>query len=477
MPDIGTDLAAQLAKASFAREAPLAPFDFSWYAGVHPFGYSVLSPILMAVFGVAACGLVSAVVSAVVFARLVRDTARPWAAGLSGSVFWVFDVGSGRITFALGATAGLLAVAALPREEPYHRRRLVAVGALAVLCALLSPVSAAFLGLVAAVLVLHRRPGGWTMGVASTLPVVAVFLAFPGGGIQPFSASWAIPSIALMLLVAYLTEYPLVRTAALLYAASMLFFAGHDDPFGSNVMRLGWVIGLPVLLATTATRWPKLMLLTCAGLLVWQSDSIVGDLVAEPSPPTVALTAELQRRDSHRVEVVGARDHRESWSVAEVVPVARGWSRQLDFEQNGLFYVTPLRTDDYVQWLRDHSVDHVATPRRGDIDYGSRQEAELLEGPVPGLRQVWQDQDWTLFAVERPVPLVQGPATVVESSPARLVITSPGQVRVRVDVGWTRWLSLSGPACLERVGRRAYIRFDGPGTVVLSSSFRPRGHC
>jgi hypothetical protein len=35
----------------------LAPFDFSWYAGVHPFGYSVLSPILMETFGVAACGL------------------------------------------------------------------------------------------------------------------------------------------------------------------------------------------------------------------------------------------------------------------------------------------------------------------------------------------------------------------------------------------------------------------------------------
>ena len=40
-PDSGTDLAAQLARASFARSAPLTPVDLSWYGGMHPFGYSV----------------------------------------------------------------------------------------------------------------------------------------------------------------------------------------------------------------------------------------------------------------------------------------------------------------------------------------------------------------------------------------------------------------------------------------------------
>src|SRR5689334_23253951 len=86
-PDSGTDLAAQLARASFAREAPLTPVDLSWYGGVHPFGYSLLSPWVMALLGVQLSGLLAAVAGSVLLARLLRDTDRPLLGALLGAVF------------------------------------------------------------------------------------------------------------------------------------------------------------------------------------------------------------------------------------------------------------------------------------------------------------------------------------------------------------------------------------------------------
>ena len=60
LPTSGTDLAAQVARASFARAYPLTPVDLSWHSGTHPFAYSLLSPALMAVVGVGLSGLLAA---------------------------------------------------------------------------------------------------------------------------------------------------------------------------------------------------------------------------------------------------------------------------------------------------------------------------------------------------------------------------------------------------------------------------------
>ena len=99
-PDSGTDLAAQLARASFARSAPLTPVDLSWYGGMHPWSYSLLSHWVMAVFGVQLSGVLAAVVGAMLLARLVRDSERPRLAALSGAVFLAANLVSGRTTFA-----------------------------------------------------------------------------------------------------------------------------------------------------------------------------------------------------------------------------------------------------------------------------------------------------------------------------------------------------------------------------------------
>jgi hypothetical protein len=422
----------------------------------------------MAVLGVVLTGYVSAVAAAVLFVRLLRDGERPMLAGAVGAVFAVADVASGRTTFALGAVAALAALVLLPR--------LGWAAVCAVLTALVSPVAAAFLGLAAAVLVLHRRPGGWTLGIACTVPVVVLALLFPGGGIQPFSIDSAVPAVVVALVLALLTSSPVVRTGALLYAVAVLVFAGHEDPFGSNVLRLGLLAGASLLLATSR-RHTLVVLAVTVGFLSWQIDPTRDDLRAEQGPPMPALTRELLDLGAQRVEVVAPRDHRESYAVAERVPLARGWSRQLDYRENPLFYKGTLTPREYLGWLHDNAVDHVALPVRARLDFGSAREGTLLREPVAGLDQVWADRDWVVYAVADPRPLVAAPALVVSSGRTALVFRSETPVTVRADVRWSRWLSLVGPGCLERDGERVQVRITGAGTLTLTSSLRPRGHC
>ena len=468
LPNSGTDLAAQLARASFARDAPLTPVDLSWYGGVHPYGYSLLTPWLMAGIGVALSGIVAAVLGAVLLARLLRGLQHPVLAGAAGALFSVADVMSGRTTFALGAVALLAAL--LCRE-----RRPWAVF-FAVLTALLSPVAAAFLGFCAAVLVLHRRPGGWTLGIATTVPVVLLGVLFPSGGVQPFSVGSAVPALIVTAGLALLTRHPLVRTGAVLYFFAILLFLGHADPFGSNVLRLGMLIAAPLALATTH-RGALLTAALVAGCLYWQVDPLQGDLMASPGPGLRDVTAELVSLDARRVEVVAPREHRESWRVAERVPLARGWGRQVDYRDNRLFYTGTLTAAKYVDWLHAHGVDHVALPRRATIDFGGTREAKLLRKPVPGLTRIWQDRDWTVWAVDAPTPLASAPAGVVASTRTDLTVRAPGAARVQVLLRWSRWLSVSGPACIARSGDQVELRFTGPGVAVIGSGLRPRGHC
>lgn len=468
-PDSGTDLAAQLARASFARAAPLTPVDLSWYGGVHPFGYSLLSPWLMALLGVQLCGLLAAVAGAVLLARLLRDTERPLLGALLGAVFMAADVASGRTTFALGAAAGLGALCVLPR------RSLAAL--LAVLAALLSPVAAAFLGFAAGVLVLHRRPGGWTVGVASVVPVALLGVLFPGGGVQPYTAHSARLAVVSALLVAWLTTVPLVRTGALLYALAVVGFLLHDDPFGSNVLRLGLLVAAPLLVAT-ARRRPVLVAGACAVALWWQVGPPWGDLRAPATPPMSALRAELVTLGAHRVEVLALRDHRESWYVAERVPLARGWARQQDYVLNPLFYKGTLTYEAYYAWLQARAVDHVVVPRSGRLDFGSAREGRLYRDGGLQIAPVWQDAHWSVYDVPSAVPLVAAPGTVVSSGRTELRVRLDRPAEVAVHLRWSRWLSVvHGDACLQRDGDEVLLRVRAAGEVTVGSSLRPRGHC
>src|SRR3954470_5241928 len=144
------DLAAQVYRAGLFGAHGFAVWHNAWYDGHHLPGYSLVFPAVGSVLGVRVTGAVAAVASAALFGSLVRGRGAEAAS-------WWFAIGCaadllvGRLTYALGVTAGLAAVRALTRGRP------AAAAALGVVCAATSPVAGLFLALVGAAIALAEE--------------------------------------------------------------------------------------------------------------------------------------------------------------------------------------------------------------------------------------------------------------------------------------------------------------------------------
>jgi hypothetical protein len=183
-PRMGSDLAAQVARAEFFAAHGFTPIDLRWYGGVDQLGYSLVSQPVMALLGVRVTGVLAMVLGSMLLVALLRrgGAARLWAAGLLGVAGLAGNLVSGRVTYGLGVCLGLGALLALT----FLPRRAAAAAAvlLATLASATSPVVALFLGLAGAALLLtgllaHRstpRPArstrtaqphrpGWLSGV------------------------------------------------------------------------------------------------------------------------------------------------------------------------------------------------------------------------------------------------------------------------------------------------------------------------
>ena len=68
---------------------------------------------------------------------------------------------------------------------------------------------------------------------------------------------------------------------------------------------------------------------------------------------------------------------------------------------------------------------------------------------------------------------------VIDTDRTTISLTSPKAAYVDLVVRWSRWLSVDGPACLEKHGSWTRIRFTRAGSATVSSklALRPHGHC
>ncbi|MGW3894573.1 hypothetical protein ACWD6L_05200 [Micromonospora profundi] len=506
-PRMGTDLAAQVARAEFADSYGGAPVDLGWYGGVNQYGYSLFTARLGALVGMRPLGAIAAVVGAAALGWLfIRNRARrPLLAGLLGAVVLVGNLASGRITFAVGLAFGLLALCAVSADRPPRPVRLALAAACAALATAASPVAGLFTGLAGAALLLValRRgdgpgrplPGGWrverplaeglVLAVAPAVTLAPIAVLFGNGGTQPYSAESMRINVALAVLVAVVLpgRRRVLRVGALLTVLLLVGAYYVPSPIGSNALRLPMLFALPVLAGYAALPGPWL-----AGLLAatvwWQSPVMTSDVARAGSPESAPafyrpLVAELERRQPiGRVEVVPLRDHWESAYVPPTVPLARGWERQVDSDRNALFYDGTLNEATYEQWLRDEAVTYVAIAPDAPADRWGRDEATLIRTGLPYLREVWSDSTWRMYAVVDPTPLVGAPGQLVTADRGAVRLTAtPGDVEVRVR--WSRWLSLTGPDGCVRPGADGWteVRVRTPGDYTISSSLTPTGHC
>jgi hypothetical protein len=478
-PRVGTDLPAAIARASWASRYPGSAYLFSWYGGIHPLGYSVLAPYLLAVTGTRLAMAVAAVISAVLLSfLLVRfRVPRPGAAALWAAAAMWAELSAGRAAFTLGLAAALGCCATVHAGHPPTRPRMLAAAALATLTCLLSPIAALFLGIVAAVFAVSRR---WaeavTIAAAAGLPLGAMAV-WSDGGTQPTSMqSWLWPllaSAAVLLLIP--RRWRMVRAGAIIYGLAVIVTCAVPTPVGSNVARLSELLAGPLLagMGRARPRWVFAAALTAVA--VWQVAQPAASFAQGNAPPyapqTAALVHELeyQHADTARVEAVPQYGHWESLELAAAAPLARGWERQVDVKRNPLFYHGQLTPVAYHRWLRDNAVRYVAISA-GRPDEAAVAEAAIVRAGQPWLVAVWHDRLWQLYRVTGTLPLASAPATITRTTPAQITLRMSRAGTTVLRVRWSPLIRAAG-AVLAQHGPWTSLTVRQPGTYVLSAPY------
>ncbi len=495
------DLAAHIFRAELFGREGFTIWNGQWYGGHHTPAYSVLSPPLGWLLGPPLMGAISAVASTIFFTEIVRAHWGPRAARLGA--LW-YGVGSAtllftnRLPFALGVAFGLAAVLALQRD-----RRLLAP-ALGVLSAISSPVAGLFLamgGLAYALAAREdraargdrergasgKRRDGIALAAAGLLPPVLLFVAFPEGGYAPFpfSSYLPIPLFAIGCLIVLPRSERTLRYAVALYALGTSLALLMPTAMGGNAVRLGALVGGPIVACSLAGRWrrPVVPLAAALALLaVWQWSPAVRDIYKAIDDPVAKASYFDPVREyfrlkggQRRVEIPFTFGHWEGAEVASEVPLARGWLRQLDTGHNPIFYRDGLNELTYASWLSENAVRYVALPD-AKPDSSSYRERALIEGGLPYLKRLATFEHWRIYEVTLPTPIVisEGDANIVPeqlgSDELLLRVIKPGDALVRVR--WTPyWLAKGG--CVERDGEWTRVTAKKEGFLRLVTRFSP----
>jgi hypothetical protein len=495
------DLAAATFRADLWDAHGFVLVNEAWYSGHSVPGYSLLYPPLGALVGPAVVLFASALAATACFSALA---ARGFGRDAWPGVIWfglaaTVAMWGGRVPFALGLALGLAALLALQRERTWLACLLAALTPAA------SPVAGLFLALAGAAAALGGRARLWPdVATPPRSPVVAplavAFVAiavtgalgvvFPTPGWEPFRFSmylW-LAGAALVLFLAVPAERAAIRWGAVLYLLlGTAMFLIHT-PVGDNAVRLGYTFAGPLLAMALISTRPRLLLLLSLPLLYWQWTATVHDVargldspLAEASyaAPLVREIEALADGRSVRVEIPPTRTRWEAVHVAEQVPLARGWLRQLESDDFDLFFGDELDAAGYHDWLTRHGISYVALTRGSELDYLAWKEADLLEyGYLPYLREVWSNDDWTLWEVlgangkplEPGAPLATDGATVLDLGPDgySVDVDEPGDYVLRIrPEPWQQ--VVAGDACIEGSGDgdSSVLHVGGEGPQVI----------
>lgn len=484
------DLAAQVARATLFRDHGLHIWWPGWFAGTDLVGYSVLAPALMAVTGVPLAGSLATLAASASGTALFGTARRPRLAVAAFAAVLLADLLAGRVTFVIGSAFALVALRAVQR-----RSRAGAVVA-SMAATLGSPLAGLFLGLVLVAVAVtdatRRRVAVLTAGAAA-VPVAVTTALFPSAAVMPFERHglW-MPLIAcLVLLVAVPNK--LVRCTAALFAIAVVVAYNVPSAVGSNVSRLAMLFTVPVVVGWGGVS-RRALAVALVPLVAWPALDLAGQLTRASDLSSqrryyAPLLAELDHRQQQaqaagqpgRVEIVDPRTHWASVYIADRVPLARGWERQLDVANNPLFYTGTLTGSSYQAWLHQLAVRWVALPDAA-LDYAAQAEGQLVARGLPFLEPVWSGPHWRLYAVRNPQSLVAGPATVAGQTTTGVDVRARAAGVVRVALRYTPYLRARGlgassglTGCVEPAGPWTSLYLPSAGDYRLDAAWSLAG--
>ena len=473
----GFDLAAQEYRVwAFGTQGYLL-WDLNWYGGHADLGYSVLFPLCASLLGTVPLMVGASAVSTALAGWLIGP-ARTWPAVLARwwfAISTMADVVVGRGPFAAAlpfAVGALLAVKG--------RRMWLAAGC-ALLTSLFSPLAAVFLmlaGLILNTIIGWRRV---TPLLAASAGVLVAALA-GDGGFFPFPWTALVGQLAIVAVGVLVTprDYPAVRRGLLIYGAACAGLFAVPTPVGGNIARLAEIaVGpLAAYVLVRAHRRRVLALITLP-ILAFQALPVLSSTAfagTDPSAQRSYYTEVVSYLRSHvgqaaRVEIPFTQAHWEAAFVAESVPLARGWVRQVDLAHNAVLY-SPLTPEIYRQWLDDNGVDLVALPD-SVMDTGGRPEAQLLAHPPGWLTLVYRDAHWRVWRVQSPTPIATGVARLTAQTPGSVALQAAAAGQTLVRIRWSPyWHVEVGNACVAHAAQdwTTLLTF-APGEVKLDSRF------
>ena len=430
---------------------------------------------------------IAATLTATVFEALAhRHFGRhAWLGALWFAAATATDLFTGRLAFAFGLLPAIASALALQRSRP----RLAC--ALALTTALCSPVAALFAALAGVASTIGAYAGGrrgrrlWpglTVAVAALAPVGLLAIAFPEGGSEPFAFStlWPVLGIALLMLPALGRDEWTLKAGIVLYALGCIASFELATPVGSNAARLGPLLAGPLAALLWWRRHPVWLLAAAAPLLYIQWQPPVRDVTRSAGDPSASLSyyqpllSFLARQPGppFRIEIPFTGFHWEAYQVAPRFPLARGWERQLDIEDNHLFYGARLTPASYYAWLRQLGVRFVAVSDVLNLDYSARRETALISRGLPYLRLAFSGQHWRVYAVRHATAIVSGVAVLRTLGPDSLTLRAsrPGAAFVRVRFS-PYWKLSSGAGCVTPAGGFTALTLRRTGPVRLRISF------
>ncbi|HEY2259422.1 MAG TPA: hypothetical protein VGH45_06900 [Solirubrobacteraceae bacterium] len=483
------DLAAHLFRAHLFGVEGFGVWNNYWYSGHHIVGYSVLFPAVSAALTPQLAGALAAVGTAALFEPLARRHfgRDAWLGAVVFGAATATNLYTGRLAFAFGALPALGAVLALDCGRAWL------ACALAFVAALCSPVAALFAALAAGgyalgAVIRLRTPraalGPVVVAVTALAPVVVLAVAFPEGGSEPFGFPTMFPVVVLagLALATVPKEAITLRAGVIVYAVATLAVYAVSSPIGSNIARLGTFLAAPLAALLWWRKRTVLLLVAALPLLYLEWAAPVRDLVSASSDQSTStqyyqpLLRFLDRRPGppFRIEIPFTRFHWEAYVVATHFPLARGWERQLDIEDNAIFYGHHLTPSTYSSWLHRNAVRFVAAPD-AQLDYSAKAEMALIDRGLPYLNLVMRSRHWRVYEVQRATPIVDGTATLTGLGPDWLSLRARAPGRVVVHVRFSPYWRLErGSGCVAAQGDYTLLTLRRAGPVKLVTDFSLR---
>jgi len=273
---------------------------------------------------------------------------------------------------------------------------------------------------------------------------------------------------------------PVVRWGGLLSAVLVIAAYLLPTPVGTTATRLPELFAAPTIVAVATVPLVAVIAATASAVLLLPPVSITevrerGDSALSGEFYAPLLQQLTARGAAGPIEVVPTLRRGEAAFVAPVVAIARGWSRQADTGRHAIFYSGTLNADTYRRWLDDNAISYVAISQ-GPYDWSAPDEVNLVRHGLPYLKALWSNQNWTLYAVTNPTPVIAAPGRVVARDAVSLTVSLPDPGEYVVRLRWSRYLTASIGCMRPTEDGWAMIVVEHPGTAKIDGSLAPH-HC